>query len=59
MYEPTLSGLKAFYPKVLPGGIVLFDEFAYKKWTGETSAVEDFAVVYAKYINKLVASILD
>lgn len=42
MYEPTLAGLKAFYSRVVPGGIVLFDEYGCKNWPGETSAVEEF-----------------
>lgn len=42
MYEPTLAGLEAFYSKVVPGGIILFDEYACKSWPGETRAVEEF-----------------
>lgn len=42
LYEPTLAALKAFWPRILTGGVVLFDEFAIREWPGETEAVEEF-----------------
>lgn len=42
MYEPTLAGLKAFYERVVPGGVVLLDEFAFDAFPGESRAVEEF-----------------
>jgi cephalosporin hydroxylase len=42
LYEPTLAALEAFWPRLLTGGIVLFDEFAIREWPGETEAVETF-----------------
>ncbi len=42
LYEPTLAGLKALYPHVVTGGIVLFDEFGIKEWPGESKAVDDY-----------------
>jgi hypothetical protein len=42
MYEPTLAGLKALYPHVVTGGIVLFDEFGIDKWAGESAAVDEY-----------------
>lgn len=41
LYEPTLAALKAFYPKVVNGGVVVVDEYALKDW-GATKAVEEF-----------------
>jgi hypothetical protein len=42
LYEPTLAALKAFWPRILTGGIVLLDEYAIREWPGETEAVEAF-----------------
>lgn len=42
LYEPTLAGLQAFYPHVVTGGLVLFDEYGLSKWPGESRAVEEY-----------------
>jgi hypothetical protein len=42
LYEPTLAALRAFWPRLVQGGVVLFDEFAIREWPGETEAVEAF-----------------
>ena len=42
MYEPTLAALKAFYPAVVPGGLVVIDEYAITTWPGESAAVEEY-----------------
>jgi len=42
LYEPTLTGLKYLYDKVVKGGIVILDEYAFKEFPGESKAVEDF-----------------
>ena len=42
IHAPTLAALKAFWPRVLPGGVVMFDEFAIREWPGETQAVEEY-----------------
>ena len=41
IYEPVSTCLENLYPKVVPGGIVVLDEFAHKDWPGESKAVED------------------
>lgn len=38
---PTYDALVALWPRVVPGGIVVFDEYAYHAW-GESFAVERF-----------------
>ena len=43
LYEPTLEALRMFWDLGLPGGLVVFDEFALPPWEGETKAWEDFA----------------
>jgi len=42
LYEPTLAALEAFWPRILTGGVVLFDEYAIREWPGESEAVETF-----------------
>jgi len=42
LYEPTLAALKAFYPCVVKGGLVVFDEYGLIDWPGESQAVEEF-----------------
>jgi hypothetical protein len=34
LYAPTLAALEAFWPRVVTGGIVMFDEFAIREWPG-------------------------
>jgi len=41
IYEPTLAALENLYPLVVPGGIVVFDEYAVYRW-GESKAVDEF-----------------
>lgn len=41
VYEPTIEALKAFYPLVVPGGVIAFDEYALRGW-GESDAVDEF-----------------
>ncbi len=42
LYRPTLMGLKHLWPLVVPGGIVLFDEYGIPPWEGESKAVDEF-----------------
>lgn len=42
MYEPTLVGLQHLYPMVVPGGVVLLDEYGFEEFPGESAAVEEF-----------------
>lgn len=42
MYEPTLAGLEAFYPKVVKGGIVILDEYGLAEFAGENAALDDY-----------------
>jgi hypothetical protein len=41
IYAPTLATLKAAWPRVVPGGVVVFDEYAIDEW-GESDAVDEF-----------------
>jgi len=42
MYVPTKIGLENFWPLVVPGGVVLFDEYALRPWEGESRAVDEY-----------------
>ncbi|KAF0219370.1 MAG: dTDP-6-deoxy-L-hexose [Geobacteraceae bacterium] len=42
MYEPTKVGLEHFWPLVVPGGVVLFDEYGIRPWEGESRAVDEY-----------------
>ena len=39
LYEPTKTALENLYDRVVKGGVVVFDEFSYNKYPGETLAV--------------------
>lgn len=42
LYEPTRVGLEHLWDLVVPGGIVLFDEYGLRPWEGESKAVDEF-----------------
>ncbi len=42
MYLPTKVGLEQFWDKVVPGGVVIFDEYGIEPWAGESAAVDEF-----------------
>jgi hypothetical protein len=42
LYAPTKAALDAVWERVTRGGVVLFDEYAIKEWSGETKAVDEF-----------------
>ena len=41
-YEPSMSILKNFYPKLSKGGILMLDD--YGVWDGETMAVDEYSI---------------
>lgn len=42
IYEPTRFALEQLYDKVVPGGVVVLDQYGAPPWEGEARAVEDF-----------------
>ena len=42
LYEPTLVGLKHLYPLVVPGGVVILDEYGQTKFAGESAAFDEY-----------------
>lgn len=42
LYESYKVALAALYDKVVPGGVVMFDEYADPRWTGARPAIDEF-----------------
>lgn len=42
LYAPTRAALRALWPSVSRGGVVLFDEYGIPDWPGETRAVDEW-----------------
>lgn len=42
LFKPTLAGLRALYPLLVPGGIVALNGFGSPPWQGETAAFEAY-----------------
>jgi len=42
LYNPTKAALDVLYDSVLPGGLIVFDEYGQIPWEGETLAAEAF-----------------
>lgn len=42
LYEPTLIGLEHLYPLVVPGGVVILDEYGQSKFAGESTAFDEY-----------------
>lgn len=42
IFEPVKVALENFYPRVVPGGLVILDEYAHQDWPGESAAVEQY-----------------
>jgi hypothetical protein len=42
LYEPTRVALEHLYPRVVPGGLVVLDEYGMTEWGGESTAFEEY-----------------
>ncbi|MDR6671379.1 TylF/MycF/NovP-related O-methyltransferase [Rhizobium sp. 1399] len=42
LYEPTLKSLEYFFPRMVPGGIIICDDYGSLRWPGAKKAVEEF-----------------
>lgn len=59
VYEPSFAALEHFYPLVVPGGLVVLDEFGVPSWGGEAKAFDDyFADKFKPRLSKLPFSSL-
>ncbi|MDR0747506.1 MAG: TylF/MycF family methyltransferase, partial [Helicobacteraceae bacterium] len=43
LYDPTLAGLKFFYPRMVEGGVILIHDYFNPGYKGVKAAVSDFA----------------
>lgn len=48
LYQPTLDSLEYFWPKLLPGAIMLCDDF---NWSGAEKAVKEFSAKHSASYN--------
>ncbi|GAB4243638.1 MAG: hypothetical protein OHK005_08110 [Candidatus Methylacidiphilales bacterium] len=42
IYESYQTCLERLYPRMVPGGIILFDEYRSRVWPGATLAIDEF-----------------
>jgi O-methyltransferase len=42
LYQSTKDGLDFFYPRMVPGGIIMFDDYGTSNWPGVEKAVREF-----------------
>ena len=42
LYEPTKVTLEHFFPRVVNGGVVIFDEYGLVPWEGESTAADEY-----------------
>lgn len=42
LYAPTMTALEHLYPRVVPGGLVVLDEYGMTEWGGESKAFEEY-----------------
>ena len=42
LYQPTLDSLKFFFPRLLPGGVIVVDDYGYSWFPGAKKAVDEF-----------------
>ena len=42
LYQSNLDCCKYFYPRLVPGGVLLFDEYGFPAARGEKDAVDEF-----------------
>jgi len=42
LYEPTKTALEVLWPRVVNGGVVVFDDYGIRPWEGESTATDEF-----------------
>lgn len=42
LYQPILDSLKFFYKRMIPGGIMVFDDYGFTFFPGAKKAVDEF-----------------
>lgn len=42
LYRPTRTALEALWPRVVPGGMLIFDDYGVRPWEGESLAADEY-----------------
>jgi hypothetical protein len=42
LYRPTKTALEVLWPRVVNGGVVIFDDYGIRPWEGESTAVDEY-----------------
>ena len=42
LFEPTRESIAFFYPRMVPGGVMLFDDYGFVTCPGATRAIDEF-----------------
>jgi hypothetical protein len=42
LYAPTRTALEHLWPRVVKGGVVIFDDYGIRPWEGESTAVDEY-----------------
>ena len=53
LYEPTLEGLRFFYPLMSPGGVILIHDYFNKSYPNIESAIYDFEKELGEMVHKI------
>ena len=53
LYEPTLESVKFFYPRLVRGGILLFDDYGFNSCPGAKRAVDEYFAECVESVIKL------
>ena len=46
LYEPSKGSLEYFYPRLVPGGLLVSDDYGSLHWPGAKKAVDEFCAAY-------------
>lgn len=50
LYQPTLESLKFFFPRLLPGGVIVVDDYGYTQFPGAKRAVDELLAANDCYL---------
>ena len=48
LYDPVLSGLDYFYPRLSPGGCIVLHDYNNEQFMGVKKAVEDYEKIHGR-----------
>lgn len=56
LYQSTKDAIEFFMPRMVSGGIILFDDYRYKRCPGVTTAIQEYVTQHRDFIHKPVGS---